>query len=218
VSDKRDLRQCGLCDEVYNVTDAEAVKRHEHPDPQSGPLRAAWLASGLPYERWIQETPEGRQWAAMTLDEKAGRSTPKPSRTDKPEIQRYAVVPVSGTCLGCPFCEWSNTGERYDCTKGYWDILNLPGWCDVVDKRPIPESCKLPYDLAPYVAAKVKEAVEKERKRCREQEAEPLMVSVCSLLKYATWQGSDGKLYAYPEKVDAELRIAAVRKAQEAKS
>lgn len=58
----RETATCGLCDETYYLDDPERVKVHEHPEPQSGPPRDAWLASRLPYERWILETKEGRDW------------------------------------------------------------------------------------------------------------------------------------------------------------
>lgn len=60
---KRETALCGLCDETYYLDDAERIKVHEHPEPQSGPPRDRWLASRLPYERWIVETRDGRAWA-----------------------------------------------------------------------------------------------------------------------------------------------------------
>jgi len=54
-------RLCSVCDERYDPTGARAAE-HLHPEPQSGPPRDAWLASGLAYERWIRDTPEGREW------------------------------------------------------------------------------------------------------------------------------------------------------------
>ncbi len=59
---KRETATCGLCDETYYMDDAERVKVHEHPEPQSGMPRERWLASRLPYERWIKETPDGIAW------------------------------------------------------------------------------------------------------------------------------------------------------------
>lgn len=56
--------RCATCDEWYDPNDAERVKVHEHPEPQSGPPRDQWLASLLPYEQWIVQTNEGRAWAA----------------------------------------------------------------------------------------------------------------------------------------------------------
>lgn len=56
---------CGLCDETYDSADAGANDRHRHPDPQSGPERAAFLASRLPYWRWVTETREGAAWLAL---------------------------------------------------------------------------------------------------------------------------------------------------------
>lgn len=55
-------RLCALCDGWYDPSTEEA-RVHDHPEPQSGPPRDAWLASALPYERWILETREGREWA-----------------------------------------------------------------------------------------------------------------------------------------------------------
>jgi hypothetical protein len=59
-----------MCDEWYDPTNAESTKIHRHPEPQSGPPRDEWRRSALPYERWIVETPEGREWhmpnAALT--------------------------------------------------------------------------------------------------------------------------------------------------------
>lgn len=58
----KNYTRCAMCDEWYNEFDAESVKVHQHPEPQSGPPRDAHIASRLPYERWILETPEGRAW------------------------------------------------------------------------------------------------------------------------------------------------------------
>lgn len=55
---------CGLCDASYDPNNPEEAKIHDHPEPQSGPPRDQWLASRLPYERWIVETKEGRAWQA----------------------------------------------------------------------------------------------------------------------------------------------------------
>jgi len=55
-------RRCALCDAHYLDTDPEAVREHEHPEPQSGLPRKQLMESGLPYERWIVETLEGRIW------------------------------------------------------------------------------------------------------------------------------------------------------------
>lgn len=59
---------CPLCDAWY--TDAEAAE-HDHPEPQGGPMRDHWLASGLPYDRWIAETDEGRDWQDFKDEEDA---------------------------------------------------------------------------------------------------------------------------------------------------
>lgn len=56
------MHRCPVCDEWYEDDGPRAVI-HKHPEPQSGPMRAAWLLSRLPYERWIVETPAGRLWA-----------------------------------------------------------------------------------------------------------------------------------------------------------
>lgn len=56
--------RCSMCDEWYNPLDAERVKVHQHPEPQGGAFRDAWLLSGLPYERWIVETGPGKNWVA----------------------------------------------------------------------------------------------------------------------------------------------------------
>lgn len=56
-------RRCAMCDEWYNPRDTESCRIHRHPEPQSGPLRDNWLQSGMPFERWITETSEGRQWS-----------------------------------------------------------------------------------------------------------------------------------------------------------
>lgn len=50
---------CGLCDSSYLPSESWV---HEHPEPQSGPLRDAWLASKLPYMEWLFKTSEGRAW------------------------------------------------------------------------------------------------------------------------------------------------------------
>ena len=54
-------RRCAMCDEWYDPN-GDRAKMHEHPEPQSGQPRRDMAASGLPYERWIEETPEGRAW------------------------------------------------------------------------------------------------------------------------------------------------------------
>lgn len=45
-------RRCALCDEWYNDKDRTEVLFHEHPEPQSGPEREAWLKSGMTYLEW----------------------------------------------------------------------------------------------------------------------------------------------------------------------
>lgn len=61
---QRETALCGTCDTTYYLDDAEAVKVHQHPEPQSGEPRDMWLKSNLPYERWIKETAPGRAWAS----------------------------------------------------------------------------------------------------------------------------------------------------------
>jgi hypothetical protein len=58
---------CGTCDAIYDELDAEQVKIHQHPEPQSGQPRDDWLKSRLPYEKWIQTTPEGIAWEAQKI-------------------------------------------------------------------------------------------------------------------------------------------------------
>jgi len=53
--------RCPICDEWYELY-GERHKVHEHPEPQSGEPRDQWLASRLPYERWILETTAGKAW------------------------------------------------------------------------------------------------------------------------------------------------------------
>lgn len=57
--------RCSICDDWYDP-ESERAKTHEHPEPQSGEFKTMWLASKLPYERWISETKDGRQWVAIT--------------------------------------------------------------------------------------------------------------------------------------------------------
>jgi hypothetical protein len=56
-----------MCDEWYPENDPVSVKVHQHPEPQSGPARDAWLASRMKYEDWIYKTPEGREWARLDM-------------------------------------------------------------------------------------------------------------------------------------------------------
>lgn len=60
----KNYTRCAMCDEWYYEFDPASVKAHQHPEPQSGPPRDAWIASRMPYELWIIETPEGREWNA----------------------------------------------------------------------------------------------------------------------------------------------------------
>lgn len=57
----KDWHRCAMCDEWYDPR-GERARIHEHPEPQSGPFRDAHMKSRLSYERWIEETPEGREW------------------------------------------------------------------------------------------------------------------------------------------------------------
>lgn len=43
------LVTCGLCHTVYCPEDPHESAVHEHCEPQSGPLREAWLASTMPW-------------------------------------------------------------------------------------------------------------------------------------------------------------------------
>lgn len=43
--------RCPMCDEWYDP-EGERAAMHLHPEPQSGPERDAWIASGLDYETW----------------------------------------------------------------------------------------------------------------------------------------------------------------------
>lgn len=54
--------RCATCDEWYDYGNSAAREIHQHPEPQSGPPRDAWMQSGLPYERWLLETAEGLNW------------------------------------------------------------------------------------------------------------------------------------------------------------
>lgn len=56
------LSLCLLCDESYSSEDSDAVRIHEHPEPQSGPFRDYWLWSKLPYQDWIVDTEKGKEW------------------------------------------------------------------------------------------------------------------------------------------------------------
>ena len=68
-----DLRwiMCGLCDTSYDPNGPDA-KNHEHPEPQSGEPRAAWLRSGLKYSDWIKRTNEGMAWANRIKQQTGG--------------------------------------------------------------------------------------------------------------------------------------------------
>lgn len=60
---KHKLNRCPLCDAHYYEDDAEEVRIHDHPEPQSGPFREAHIRSRLSYSEWINKTSEGREWA-----------------------------------------------------------------------------------------------------------------------------------------------------------
>ena len=62
---KTRMHRCAMCDEYYDDTNIESVRRHEHPEPQSGYPRDHLMKSRLPYEQWIIETAEGREWQAL---------------------------------------------------------------------------------------------------------------------------------------------------------
>lgn len=53
--------RCAICDEWYDPN-GERAKIHDHPEPQSGFFRDAWLASKLPYETWRETTEIGKAW------------------------------------------------------------------------------------------------------------------------------------------------------------
>jgi len=57
--------RCAICDEWYDPRRFDQAKVHEHPEPQSGQPRIAWLNSGLSYERWITETLDGKNWVRV---------------------------------------------------------------------------------------------------------------------------------------------------------
>ena len=61
---KRNERRCATCDEWYDPA-GDRAKVHEHPEPQSGDAREAWLRSKMPYEQWAKETEAGRTWAQL---------------------------------------------------------------------------------------------------------------------------------------------------------
>jgi hypothetical protein len=49
---------CGLCDGIYDDYHIEERAAHAHYEPQSGPLRDAWMLTKLPwieFERMIRE-------------------------------------------------------------------------------------------------------------------------------------------------------------------
>lgn len=54
--------RCPMCDEWYDPN-GDRAKMHEHPEPQSGPPRDAWLASRMSYDAWVDQTIDGRNWA-----------------------------------------------------------------------------------------------------------------------------------------------------------
>ena len=55
-------RLCAMCDTWYDERDWIQNRIHQHPEPQSGPIRMAWLNSKLDYETWIRTTDEGKKW------------------------------------------------------------------------------------------------------------------------------------------------------------
>jgi hypothetical protein len=54
---------CGLCDTAYDPADTKEAAIHDHPEPQSGEPRDAWIKSKMKYSEWIIETDEGKSWA-----------------------------------------------------------------------------------------------------------------------------------------------------------
>lgn len=61
---------CPLCDSIYDPEGPEAAQ-HEHVEPQSGPYRTIWLASGLPYGEWVKTTV-GQAWVNRDQDNQVG--------------------------------------------------------------------------------------------------------------------------------------------------
>ena len=55
------MARCPTCDEWYDEG-GERASIHEHPEPQSGAPRDAWIASGLAYDEWVELTTEGMAW------------------------------------------------------------------------------------------------------------------------------------------------------------
>ena len=53
---------CATCDQSYDPDNPEEALLHEHPEPQSGEFRAAWLRSGLHYQAWLDGTYAGKLW------------------------------------------------------------------------------------------------------------------------------------------------------------
>ena len=54
-----------MCDEWYNPNSPDA-KVHNHPEPQSGIYRDAWLDSRMSYDQWSKETRVGQKWLEYT--------------------------------------------------------------------------------------------------------------------------------------------------------
>lgn len=54
--------RCPTCDEWYDPK-GDRAKVHEHPEPQGGAPRQAFMKSGLRYDKWILVAKEGRHWA-----------------------------------------------------------------------------------------------------------------------------------------------------------
>ena len=57
---------CGLCDTAYDPADTKEAAIHDHPEPQSGEPRDAWIKSGMKYSEWIESTAEGKEWFNRT--------------------------------------------------------------------------------------------------------------------------------------------------------
>lgn len=97
---------CGLCDQLY---DDSTANEHEHPEPQSGPFRAMWIASRLPYDEWVK-TICGIEWL---------RQKPMPmDRSDRAFMAGYEAA-----------CEMhSSFGFDQDCQDEM--ILALKEWRD----------------------------------------------------------------------------------------
>lgn len=88
-----DKRTCGLCDETYDANDTENVKRHQHPEPQSGAIRRLWLESNLPYDEWVKTTA-GQVW----LEHQASVAAANAVQAERKRCRREEVEPLRLAC------------------------------------------------------------------------------------------------------------------------